>query len=355
MTPANAEPTRQTGQGEEQRQRLKQFQISLSKKYGKWGGASDCCWLLRCQTVTEDGACRMHRAIYNLDIPKNRKKNRTSVYHSLGPACIRRFAFLLGLLLPTTAALAADWSTAEQQLAKKILAVTGPATAALTVENRSSLGRRDSDIVQNGLRSALEQSGIHFVKSEQAAATVTLTLSENQTSYVWVAEVRQGGAAAAVAMVSVPRSWRSGSTYESMPIALRKVPMWTQDERMLDVAVLEENGTASRIAVLGAEDVAIYRLQNAKWLAEQTLPVTHPRPWPLDLRGRFFQAPDHMLDAYLPGVICRITVTATPLNINCRAGDDPWPIVSGPMTVNSSVSPGAGSNNTYWAPVPPLT
>jgi hypothetical protein len=293
----------------------------------------------------------MRQAIYNLNIPKNRK----SVYHSLGPAFIRRLPFLFALLLSTTAGLAADWSTAEQQLAKRIIAVTGPGTAALTVENRSSLGRRDSDIVQNGLRSALEQSGVHLVKSEQAAATVTLTLSENQTSYVWVAEVHQGAADSAVVMVSVPRSSRSGTTYESMPIALRKVPLWTQDERMLDVAVLEENGTASRIAVLGAEDVATYRLQNGKWQAEQTLPITHPRPWPLDLRGRFFQAPDHTLDAYLPGVICRITVMATPLNITCQAGDDPWPIVSGTMNVNSSVVPNPGSGNTYLAPVLPLT
>ena len=290
----------------------------------------------------------MREAIYNLDIPKNRK----SVYHTLGRAC--RSAFPFALLLSTTAALAADWSAAEQQLAKKIIAVTGPGTVALTVENRSSLGRRDSDIVQDGLRSALEQSGIHFVKSEQAAATVTLTLSENQTAYVWVAEVHQGAADSAVAMVSVPRSWRSGTTYESMPIALRKVPLWTQDERMLDVAVLEDNGTASRIAVLGAEDVSTYRLQNGKWQAEQTLLITHPRPWPLDLRGRFFQAPDHTLDAYLPGVICRIMVMATPVNITCHAGDDPWPIVSGTMSVNSSAFPSAGSSNTL-APVPPVT
>jgi hypothetical protein len=140
-----------------------------------------------------------------------------------------------------------------------------------------------------------------------------------------------------------------------MPIALRKVPLWTQDERMLDVAVLEENGTPSRIAVLDPEDVSMYRLQNGKWQAEQTLPITHPKPWPLDLRGRFFQAADHTLDAYLPGVICRITVTATPLNITCHASDDPWPIVSGTMNVSSSVFPSAGSSNPYLAPVPPLT
>ncbi len=246
----------------------------------------------------------MRKAIYNSAIPK---ANLKSVNQSSCRASRLRFAFWFALLLSATAAFAADWSAAEQQLAKKIVAVTGPGTLSLTVENRSSLGRRDSDLVQNGLRSALEQSGIHFVKSEQAAASVALTLSENEVSYVWVAEIQQGAGESAVAMVSVPRSGRSGAASESMPITLRKVPLWAQDERILDVAVLEENGTPSRIAVLDAEDVSVYRLQNGKWQVEQTLPISHTKPWPLDVRGRLVPAADHTLSAYLPGVICRVT------------------------------------------------
>lgn len=292
----------------------------------------------------------MRGAIYNVGIPKNRK----SVNRSPWPACIPRFALLSAMLLPTNLALAADWGAAEQQLAKKIVAVTGPATVALTLENRSSLGRRDRDIVQNGLRGTLEQSGIHFVKPEQAAASVVLTLSENEASYVWVAEIHQGAGDPAVVMVSVPRSGHSGAASESMPTTLRKVPLWTQDERILDVAVLEENGAASRIAVLGIEDVSAYRLQSGKWQLEQTLSITHPRPWPLDLRGRLFPAPDHTLNAYLPGVICRIAVTTAPLTISCHPGDDPWPIVSA-MNMNSSVFPGAGAGGLTSTAVPQLT
>ena len=78
------------------------------------------------------------------------------------------------------AAHAADWSGPEQQLARKIVAVTGPGAVALTAENRSSLGKRDSEVIQNGLRSALEGLGIRFVNAEQAAATVAISLSENQ-------------------------------------------------------------------------------------------------------------------------------------------------------------------------------
>ena len=281
----------------------------------------------------------MRRAIYNSGIPKNLKSENPA----FRPTLTLRFAFLFSLLFSAIGAQAVDWSTAEQQLAKKIVAVTGPGTVNLTVENRSSLGRRESDMVQNGLRSALEQSGIHFVKSDEAAASVALTLSENETSYVWVAEVHQGAGDSSVVMVSVPRSGRPGVASESMPITLRKTPIWTQDERILDVAVLEENGAASRIAVLGAEDVSVYRVQNGKWQAEQTLSVTHSKSWPRDLRGRLVPAADHTLSAYLPGVICRIGITAAPSNMTCHASDDPWPIVSGIMS-NSTVFPAAGSS-----------
>jgi len=279
----------------------------------------------------------MRKAIYNLAIPKIILK---SVDHAFSRASGLRFVFVLAILLWAMAALGADWSAVEQQLAKKIAAVIGPGTVRLSVENRSSLGRRDSDVVQNGLKSALEQSGIHLVQAEQASAAVNLTLSENETSYVWVAEIHQGAAEPAVVMVSVPRSGRS-PTHESMPIALRKTAIWTQDDRMLDLAVLEENGSPSRIAVLGAENVSVYRIQNGKWQLEMTMPITHARPWPVDVRGRLVLAFDRTLSAYLPGVLCRIPASGATLTITCHASDDPWPIV--PTPINASVFPSAGS------------
>src|SRR5262252_4292365 len=293
----------------------------------------------------------MRKAIYNSGIPENFK----SVTCAFCRAARLSFAFLLVLLIASTALFAADWNASEQQLAKKIVAVTGLGAASLTVQNRSSLGRRDSEIVQNGLRSALEQMGLHFVKSDQAATSVAVTLSENERSYVWVAQIQAIAADPAVVIVSVARSGRSGSAYESMPIMLRKVPLWAQEGRILDVATLEESGTPSRIAVLGADDVSTYRFQNGRWQAEQTLVINHPKPWPLDLRGRLVQAPDHTLSAFLPGVVCRINATSAPSNITCQAGDDdPWPMVPAGMTLTSPVSANAGSGTTPTATVPKL-
>jgi hypothetical protein len=234
------------------------------------------------------------------------------------------------LLIPcfVSRALAADWSVPEQQLTRKIVAVTGPGAVTLTVENRSSLSRRESEIVSDGLHSALERLGLRFVKPEQAAATVAISLSENPNAYVWVAEIRQGDGKVSIEMVSSPHIDGVVSAHDTLPLSIRKIPVWTQEERILDVLVLEENTTPTHIAVLDPEDVSLYRLQGGKWQREQMLAVAHARPWPRDLRGRLILGKDHLLDAYLPGVICHST-NGMPLALNCQESDDPWPLVAG--------------------------
>jgi len=296
----------------------------------------------------------MSEEIYNSAIPAIVLKSVIRFVRRLSNKPAHRPGVLVAVILSTIVAGAADWNTSEQQLARKIVAVTGPGTVALTVENRSSLGRRDSDIVQNGLRSALEQAGIHFVKAEQATATVTVTLSENASAYVWVAEVRQGTAEPTVVMVSLTRSGRSVGSHDSMPITLRKTLLWAQDDPILDLAVLEENGGPTHIAILNAENVSLYRLQGGKWQVEQTLELSHTKPWPLDLRGRLIPARDHVFDAYLPGVICRSGGVGSTLTISCREGEDPWPIVPAAMNT-SSVFPSAGSAGVAAGAIPPLS
>jgi hypothetical protein len=268
---------------------------------------------------------------------------RTAVYNSVIPKVIpntvkraSRLAFRLRVtlcflpLIPcfVIRTLAADWSVPEQQLARKIVAATGPGAVALTVENRSSLSKRESEIVSDGLHAALERLGLRFVKPEQAAATVAISLSQNPNAYVWVAEIRQGDSKVLIEVVSSPRIDGVVSAHDSVPLSIRKIPVWAQEGRILDVLVLEDNATPTHIAVLGPEDVSLYRLQGGKWQREQALALAHARPWPRDLRGRLIPGKDHLLDAYLPGVICRSTV-GMPLALNCQESDDPWPLVAG--------------------------
>ena len=238
------------------------------------------------------------------------------------------FLFLLVFILVLCgAARATDWSDPTRRMAQKIVAVTGPGAVAVTLENRSSLPKKDFDAISGALRVALESLGARPVAAELAAVSVTVSVSENPQFYVWVAEIHQGTEAPAVVIVSLPRGDEARFGEESMPVSLRKIPLWAQEDRILDVAVLEEDSAPKQIAVLDAEKVAIYRQKNGKWQQEQSLAIEHVRPWPRDLRGRAIAAKDHLLDVYLPGVFCR-TTTGLPLALNCRESDDPWPLAA---------------------------
>jgi hypothetical protein len=280
----------------------------------------------------------MREPIYNPSIPAFilRSANRACVPAHVS-RCMR-IAVCCGIILACLGAFAADWNSAQQELARKIVAVTGPGTMTLNVENRSSLGRRDADLVQNGLQTALEQAGVRFVNAEQAAASMMLSLSENQSSYVWVAEIRQGSADSSVVMVSVPRSTVATRAPDSMPMTVRETLVWSGTDRVLDLAILEGNDAPTRIAVLGAENVSLYRMQAGKWQTQQVLAITHAKPWPLDLRGRLLVNKDRSLEAYLPGVICR-GAAAAGSNLNCRESDDPWPLAWSGSTSNASAAP----------------
>ena len=313
----------------------------------------------------------MRGAVYNSGIPniilKPVNQFRTAPFSRVA---VQIFLQILVVCIAlASAARAADWSAPEQQLARRIVSVTGPGAFALTVENRSSLGRRESEIIQNGLRGALEGVGIRLVKPEQAAASVAITLSENPASYVWVAQIRQG-TSDAVVMVSAPRAEGSPALHDSVPLSLRRISLFTQENQILDVAVLEENSVPTRIAVLEPESVSFYRMQDGKWRQEQALPIVHARPWPRDLRGRLIPARDHLLDVYLPGVTCHATSGAS-VALTCRESDDlspgnpspgnpspgdPWPLVSGTLSGGAlSVFPSAGLGSGATTVVPQVS
>src|SRR5262249_34523117 len=109
-------------------------------------------------------------------------------------------------------------------------------------------------------------------------------------------------------------------------------------------------GTPTRIAVLSPESVSFYRwAAGGKWQGEQVLPISHSKPWPLDLRGRLVLTKDRLLDAYLPGVVCHSNAGSS-LAMNCREGDDPWPISQAWMFGSGSMFSGSSSSGSTTAP-----
>ena len=282
----------------------------------------------------------MHNAVYN-----------SRIEGMLTPSSSRlgRLLLILSMLLLATTALAQDWAVGEQQLAAKILAVTSARAINVEVSNRSSLSTASADDVRRGLLTQLAALGARFVNAEQAAVSVRVSLSEDLQNYVWVADVREGTNEAGVVMISVPRPTMTAAEPQASAMVLHKTALWTQQERILDIAVTE--GNPAHMIVLDGNGVMLYRLQDGRWQPEQSLPITHSHPWPRDLRGRLVSRKDHWFDVYLPGVSCRSTA-GSPLAMTCSDNDNPWPIGTDQIGLNAPYT--ASRNFFSGALSPPL-
>ena len=251
-------------------------------------------------------------AVYNARIPHMRALSSR----------ILRAACLL-LLMHTTLMSASDWRVPEQQLARKIAAVTGPGAVATEFANKSSLDRPDVEAIQRGLVNELASLGVLSVSPDQAVATARVTLSENLQNYVWVAQIQQGNNEPSIVMVEVPRQGFAPIEHPASAMVIHKALLWTDENRILDAAVV--NGNPQRMILLEAENIVLAKLQDGRWQHEQSLPILHTRSWPRDLRGRLALRKDHLFDVYLPGVFCRSNSSA-PLAVVCYDSDDPWPL-----------------------------
>lgn len=275
------------------------------------------------QTVRGPCSEGMRKAVYNSAI-LHLASNSTHGPCSLS-VCLRNSLWLSAVLFGLVAiSVASDWNTPEQNLARKIAAGTGTVRVAVAFENRSSLGKRDSDIIENGLRSAMQSAGLQVVAADQASANVTISLSENPTSYVWIAQIYPKTGGASVAIVSTPRP-ESSVGADSVPLSLHKMPLYAQEQRILDVAIVDEASSPSRIIVLDPDKLSWYRWDNGSWQTEQVQMIAHGQPWPRDLRGRLIITHDHAVDVYLPGEFC--TSSRSSARLDCRQSDDPWPLL----------------------------
>jgi len=271
-------------------------------------------------------------AVYNARIPQ-----MPSSRSRFGRAACPLFIILL---LAAHAAAAGNWASADEQLAAKIASVTGPGTVFIDFANRSSLTRAQTDEIRRALLTELAARGVRFVEAEQAAASVKVTFSENLQNYVWVAEIHQSSNESAVVMVFVAPPETQPVTHETPAVVIHKALLWSQPDRILDVAVID--GNPAHMAVLDANGVNIYKLpyklEDKRWQPEQSLPVTHSRPGPRDLRGRLVLRKDHLFDVFLPGLFCRSTAKA-PLALTCYESDDPWPLGTDQFALNAFFTP----------------
>jgi hypothetical protein len=257
---------------------------------------------------------------------------------------------VLAILLFAPNVFATDWSGTEQQLASKIASATGPGAFAINVLNHSSLSSPQAEEIRRGLLADLTTLGVRATSAETAAGTLNITLSEGLQNYVWVAEIHQDSNEAQVQMVSLPRPDVVSADRATFPLTIHKTLLWTDDNRILDVALFSAN--PQQMIVLGAESINLYQFQQGRWQPQQSLSILHAHPWPRDLRGRLALRKDHLFDAYLPGVFCRST-TAAPLAVNCYESDDPWPLGPAGTDVTAESAFFASTRNFFTGAISP--
>jgi hypothetical protein len=242
---------------------------------------------------------------------------------------------LISLPMPAHAANpsppSSPWDQPTADLARQIAALTGPGPAKLVIHNDSTVPNGEIPVIRQLLERNLRSFGVTTGASD-SATLIRVTLSQNLRGGLWVAEVDEG-TETRVAMLPVslqtPTSTAPGPT-----LTLRRTLLLStaeiDDEPILDAALI-----AGRLIVLEPDRLVVYAKNSTTlpatstdWSESQTLPITHARSFPRDLRGRIFPASDHLFDAYLPGVLCTGSNDGAQMALTCAESDDPWPITT---------------------------
>ena len=260
------------------------------------------------------------------------------------------------VLCLTPAARAASWEQPAADLAKQIAALSGPGPARLTIRNESSLAAGEIPAIRRLLERDLRGFGI-ATNGNDNATLIRVTLSENLQGGLWVAEVVEG---TETRVTMLPVSLGAAAVAGGGPsLTVRRTLMITETETVLDAQMFAV-GTLSRLVVLEPEQIVTYirsapalgsGLANGSWVEEQRFAIAHGRAYPRDVRGELVAAPDHLFDAYLPGVMCAGTNTGAQIAVACADSDDPWPVgtVAGPGAGAAGGAVGSGQRAFYNA------
>jgi len=203
-------------------------------------------------------------------------------------------------------------SGAARDLARTVAAALAHEPVAVTVKNLSALSAADTAEIRRVFESEFKAAG-------QPAAEVQLTISENLTQFLLVAEIRRGGDRQLL-LESWPRT-PAAPNAKPARVTLEKKLLWEQDQPILDAAQ-----TAGAMLVLDATRVLMVR-----GAERQSAPIPATHPWPRDSRGRL-SVSDTAFTAYLPGTICRGS-TQPQLSLACRDSQDPWLLAPGAIAV----------------------
>lgn len=224
-------------------------------------------------------------------------------------------------------------SQAAEQFVHEMLAKAGtPATVSIRFENRSSLSATEFRAVRRAIDAEIRRLQLKVVSPEMAIAECNITISENATALLWIAQVKQG-LTQSYAMVSVPKPRRSdahGATF-----SLRDTLVWSQREPVLDFA----RDTANLTLLTPVAVIYMVR-ETGNWRESRRQQLHYTRVLPRDIRGKLTLA-NNKVDALLPGVHCSGAIADAELA--CAEVDDPWP-----LDASSSLRAFFSSNRNFF-------
>jgi hypothetical protein len=220
---------------------------------------------------------------------------------------------LLYIIVP---AVRSDELPSAAELATKIVRkLGGPAVATVQARNVSSLSSEQAAEARRALERELRRRRVRL-GSPNALVAITVTFSENRFGAVWVAEIKRGDA---VDIVIESGSLPPPKPSKAEPrVSLEKTRLWEQDGQILDVAALEND-----MLILSPGGLRHVWKTADQWNEGVLLPLSMPRPWPRDLRGRVEVAGD-AVRVRLPGFSCDGTLER-PVKLECQDRSEKWP------------------------------
>ncbi len=210
-------------------------------------------------------------------------------------------------------------AVAARELADKITATTGPLENVLaTFRNRTSLGALEAEEAFRTVEKELRVKGIRLTGESEATVRITVTLSENPETYLWVAEI-QRDAAHDLVMVEQTRELRAPESGPAINLELRQKLLIEQSDPVLDVAFVRGD-----LLVLDPGRLSLFRNQNGRWALQSSAAIPVTRNLPRDPRGKL-RLSEGSVQVHLPGLSCSGSVSPT-FSVECEKSDAPWPL-----------------------------
>jgi hypothetical protein len=208
------------------------------------------------------------------------------------------------------------WQDPARELAKKIVALTGPrVTVVLAVRNLSSLSDFEVAAVRLALEAELRAAGLRLADKPDAAPELRITLSENLQGLLWIAEISRDDARE-VAMVSLPRTAAPPPTAATPMFVLESKLIYEQDEPILAFAKLDPAivGGAARLLVLSPARLSLFQFENEQWIILDSVPL--PKIFPISRDPRTIFGSGNNFSILLSGAFCN-GKAETKLSLKC--------------------------------------